>query len=91
MRCEPLGLSRLCHCDCAYFGRMRNRHGRGFGPHVAIAIEQAAETVDEGVPACGFPLIAALRASRMVDFSRRAAKSSGNARKASKPKKAEIR
>jgi len=42
VRCEPLGQSRLWHCDCAYFERMRVRYAHGFCPHVAVAIEQAA-------------------------------------------------
>jgi len=44
VRCEPLGRRRLWHCDCGYFERMRGRHGKGFCPHVAVAIEHAAET-----------------------------------------------
>ncbi len=44
VRCEPLGRRRLWHCDCAYFEPMLGRHGQGFCPHEAAAIEQAAET-----------------------------------------------
>ena len=39
--CHEVNGDRLWHCKCAYFQRMLAKHGEGFCPHVALAIEEA--------------------------------------------------
>jgi hypothetical protein len=44
VRCVQSGGDRLWRCECEYFQTMLTKHGQGFCPHVAVAIEHATES-----------------------------------------------
>jgi hypothetical protein len=59
VRCVQSGDDRLWRCECEYFQRMLTKHGQGFCPHVAVAVEQAVDRelidvckFDDADPAC---------------------------------------